>query len=84
MPLQAWRSEFSASDPDLPPQPSLPLQLFWLTPGPVGDADPTAGVMAPTPAIIPAMAALTNTLLTFEFMLSPFFGCSDPSVFEFC
>jgi hypothetical protein len=82
MPLQAWRSELEASDPDVPPQPSLPLQLFWLTPGLGDDAHPTAGVMAPTPAIIPAIAALTNTLLTFEFILSPFFVSSDPSVFE--
>jgi len=61
-----------AWSPDLPPQPSLPLQLFWLTPWLVVDENPTVGVMAPTPAIIPAMAALTNIFLTFEFIRVPF------------
>jgi hypothetical protein len=75
--LHAWRSDFCASldvplQPSLPPHPPLPPQLFWVTPWLVEVADPTAAVIAPAPAIIPAIAALTNIFLTFEFMSDPF------------
>jgi hypothetical protein len=60
-----------ASSPDLPPQPSLPPQLFWPTSDGVL-AEPAAGTITPAPAIIPAIAALTRSFFIFEFMLSPF------------